>query len=426
MGALAAAGGKGARGGPRGGARRRSPHGLGRDHPTDADDALLRGVPPVQAQGDHEGKMVFLEELSGNGCGTTRRFELEELRRASAEMLGKGGCGTAYKAVLDDGTVVAVKQLRDATAAASSKDFEHHMAVLGRLRHPNVVPLNAYYYACDERLLVYEFMPNDNLFSLLHGNRGSRRTPLEWAARLRIAAGTAHRLAYIHHAGRRGSGTSKLAHGNIKSTNILLDRAGVAQLADCGLPPLGSSLAAAAACSAGYREPEAPPPPQPWASQKEDVYMFGVVLLELLTGRCLGSELPNGGVVVELPRWVQSVVREEWTSATGMLALRDARALLGAKLSAHRMSEAAGHRAPPAAARLRERPRAGRHARSCHRPPQAPRTGPCTRCAPLPPAAASAPMRATARAAAAASTPHVGHRASLSPPWVRPTGGPLG
>ena len=99
---------------------------------------------------------------------------MQELLCASAEILGKGGCGTAYKAVLDDGTVVAVKRLRDATAAAaagasSRKEFEHHMAVLGRLRHPNVVPLAAYYYARDEKLLVYEYMANGSLLWLLHG-----------------------------------------------------------------------------------------------------------------------------------------------------------------------------------------------------------------------------------------------------------------
>uniref|UniRef100_A0ACD5VE71 Uncharacterized protein n=1 Tax=Avena sativa TaxID=4498 RepID=A0ACD5VE71_AVESA len=255
------------------------------------------------------GKIVFLEEPGGGG----RRFELEELLRASAEMLGKGGCGTAYKAVLDDGTVLAVKRLRDPLApgpasAASKKEFEQHMAVLGRIRHPNVVPLNAYYYARDEKLLVYEFMPNGSLFSLLHGNRGPGRTPLDWAARMRIAAGAARGLAFIHHASRRcGSGTPKQAHGNIKSTNILLDRSGEARLADCGLAQLSGSSSS----SAGYRAPEAPPS-RPWASQKGDVYAFGVVLLELLTGRCPGGG--DGAAEPELPRWVQSVVREEWTS----------------------------------------------------------------------------------------------------------------
>jgi len=75
----------------------------------------------------------------------------------------------------------------------------------------------------------------------------------------------------------------------------------VARLTDCGLAQLGSSPAAVAARSEGYRALEAPPPPRPWASHKGDVDALGLVLL---TGRYLGSELPNSGVVVELPRWV--------------------------------------------------------------------------------------------------------------------------
>ena len=97
-----------------------------------------------------------------------RRFELEDLLRASAEMLGKGGFGTAYKAVLDDGNVVAVKRLKDASVGGK-REFEQHMEVLGRLRHPNVVSLRAYYFAREEKLLVYDYMPNGSLFWLLHG-----------------------------------------------------------------------------------------------------------------------------------------------------------------------------------------------------------------------------------------------------------------
>ncbi|KAA8529127.1 hypothetical protein F0562_034074 [Nyssa sinensis] len=218
--------------------------------------------------GFEKGRMVFFEGA--------KRFELEDLLRASAEMLGKGGYGTAYKAVLDDGNVVAVKRLKEA-AIGGRREFEQHMEVLGRLRHPSLVSLKAYYFARDEKLLVYDYMPNGNLFWLLHGNRGPGRTPLDWTTRLKIAAGAARGLAFIHSSCR----SLRLTHGNIKSANILLDKAGNAR--------------------------------------KSDVYSFGVLLLELLTGKC-PSAVDNGGLgtgyggVVDLPRWVQSVVREEWTA----------------------------------------------------------------------------------------------------------------
>lgn len=116
---------------------------------------------PNPAQSGYErGKMVFLDG--------ERRFELEDLLRASAEMLGKGGFGTAYKAILDDGNVVAVKRLKDLNVNGK-REFEQQMEVLGRLRHPNLVGLKAYYFARDEKLLVHDYMPNGNLFWLLHG-----------------------------------------------------------------------------------------------------------------------------------------------------------------------------------------------------------------------------------------------------------------
>jgi serine/threonine protein kinase len=88
--------------------------------------------------------------------------------RASAEVLGKGSYGTAYKAVLDDGTTVVVKRLREVVAV--KKEFEQQMEVVGRMgQHPNVVPLRAYYYSKDEKLLVYNYMPAGSLFALLHG-----------------------------------------------------------------------------------------------------------------------------------------------------------------------------------------------------------------------------------------------------------------
>ncbi|CAA6665314.1 unnamed protein product [Spirodela intermedia] len=263
--------------------------------------------------------MVFFEGM--------KRFELEDLLRASAEMLGKGGYGTAYKAVLDDGSAVAVKRLREAAGGAGAqssssavgrREFEQHMDILGRLRHPHLVSLRAYYYARDEKLLVYDYMPDGSLFSLLHG---PGRTPLDWVARLRIAGGAARGLAYIHQACRS---SPKLAHGNVKSSNILIDKSGAARVGDFGLAALATGAAAAAiARGNGYRAPELAADGRKAAtSHKADVYSFGVLLLELLTGKypspAYGQEGLCGGAAAaataDLPRWVHSVVREEWTA----------------------------------------------------------------------------------------------------------------
>ncbi|KAI9088642.1 hypothetical protein K1719_029756 [Acacia pycnantha] len=257
---------------------------------------------PVQS-GFERGRMVFFEGV--------KKFELEDLLRASAEMLGKGGFGTAYKAVLDDGSVVAVKRLKDAQIGGK-KDFEQHMEILGRMRHPNIVHLRAYYFARDEKLLVSDYMPNGSLFWLLHGNRGPGRTPLDWTTRLKIAAGAAHGVAFIHSSCK----SLKLTHGNIKSTNILLDKEGNARVADFGLSIFAGPAATTAPKSNGYRAPEAFDGRR--STQKSDVFSFGVVLLEILTGKCPsnvdGGGCGGGSAVVDLPRWVQSVVREEWTA----------------------------------------------------------------------------------------------------------------
>ncbi|XP_024516664.1 probable leucine-rich repeat receptor-like protein kinase At1g68400 [Selaginella moellendorffii] len=243
-------------------------------------------------------KLVF---VGGGGSGQAPSFDLEHLLRASAEMLGKGSLGSAYKAMLVDGYVVAVKRLKDVTST-SRKDFEQHIELIGRMRSPHLVQLQAYYYAKDEKLLVYDYMPNGSLHSLLHGNRGPGRVPVDWTTRINIALGAARGLAYIH----QESGSHKIPHGNIKSSNVFLDRNGVARIGDFGLALLMNS----AACSrlVGYRAPEHCETRR--ISQKGDVYSFGVLLLEILTGK---APVQRDGVH-DLPRWVQSVVREEWTA----------------------------------------------------------------------------------------------------------------
>lgn len=103
-------------------------------------------------------------------AGESQVYSLDQLMRASAELLGKGTIGTTYKAVLDNRLIVSVKRLEAGKLGGTSREvFERHMEAVGGLRHPNLVPLRAYFQAKDERLLVYDYQPNGSLFSLIHG-----------------------------------------------------------------------------------------------------------------------------------------------------------------------------------------------------------------------------------------------------------------
>ncbi|KAJ0230777.1 inactive receptor kinase [Hirschfeldia incana] len=239
-------------------------------------------------------KLVFF----GNA---TKVFDLEDLLRASAEVLGKGTFGTAYKAVLDAVTVVAVKRLKD--VVMPDKDFREKIELVGAMDHENLVPLRAYYLSRDEKLLVYDFMHMGSLSALLHGNRGEGRTPLTWDVRSRIALGAARGLDYLH---SQGTSTS---HGNVKSSNILLTKSYDAKVSDFGLSQLVAASTTTPNRGTGYRAPEVTDPKR--VSQKGDVYSFGVVLLELITGKAPSNSVMNEEGV-DLPRWVKSVVRDEW------------------------------------------------------------------------------------------------------------------
>ncbi|KAL2893060.1 hypothetical protein RDABS01_008969 [Bienertia sinuspersici] len=242
-------------------------------------------------------KLVFF----GHGVGG-RLFDLEELLRASAEVLGKGTFGTAYKAVLEMGTVVAVKRLKD--VILEEKEFKEKIEVVGAMDHEYLVPLRAYYFSRDEKLLVFDYMPTGSLSAFLHGNKGAGRTPLNWELRSSIALGVARGITYLHSQG------PNFSHGNIKSSNVLLTKTYEPRVSDFGLAQLVGPSSTPNRVS-GYRAPEVIDSRK--ISQKADVYSFGVLLLELLTGKAPTHALLNEEGV-DLPRWVQSVVKDDWAS----------------------------------------------------------------------------------------------------------------
>ncbi|CAL9777218.1 unnamed protein product [Musa acuminata subsp. burmannicoides] len=257
----------------------------------------------VAGSQDANNRLVFFE-----GC--TFAFDLEDLLRASAEVLGKGTFGTAYKAVLEDATTVVVKRLKE--VGVGKREFEQQMEMVGMVKHENVVELRAYYYSKDEKLVVYDHYSRGSVSSLLHGKRGQERTPLDWETRLKIALGAARGVAHIH-----VENNGKLVHGNIKSSNVFLNDQHYGCVSDLGLPSLINPMLPRLSRTAGYRAPEVVDTRK--ASQPSDVYSFGVLMLELLTGKSPiqitgGGGGGGGDEVVHLVRWVHSVLREEWTA----------------------------------------------------------------------------------------------------------------
>ncbi|XP_061962229.1 probable inactive receptor kinase At4g23740 [Populus nigra] len=261
---------------------------------------LKGGMSPekvVSRSQDANNRLTFFE-----GCNYA--FDLEDLLRASAEVLGKGTFGMAYKAILEDATTVVVKRLKE--VSVGKRDFEQQMEVVGSIRQENVVELKAYYYSKDEKLMVYDYYNQGSISSMLHGKRGGERVPLDWDTRMRIAVGAARGIACIH-----AENGGKFVHGNIKSSNIFLNSQQYGCVSDLGLATITSPLAPPIARAAGYRAPEVADTRK--AAQPSDVYSFGVVLLELLTGKS-PIHTTGGDEIIHLVRWVHSVVREEWTA----------------------------------------------------------------------------------------------------------------
>ncbi|XP_074268997.1 receptor protein kinase-like protein ZAR1 [Silene latifolia] len=274
-----------------------------------------------------KGKFVVIDE---EGFG----LELEDLLRASAYVVGKSRSGIVYRVVAGGGgkgssslvppMLVAVRRLSEADEAMwRYREFEAEVEAIGKVQHPNIVRLRAYYYARDEKLLVSDFIRNGSLYSSLHGGPSNDVPPLSWASRLKIAQGAARGLMHIHE-----QAPKKYIHGNIKSSKILLDDDLHSYISGFGLtrllggtfksanphsrrPSLSHSLLVGSKILgpsySAYSAPEAQSGGK--LTQKCDVYSFGIVLMEMLTGQLPVAGPDNGGAGLE--SLVRKVFREE-------------------------------------------------------------------------------------------------------------------
>ncbi|KAL9369750.1 hypothetical protein Peur_040949 [Populus x canadensis] len=224
-------------------------------------------------------------------------FAFRELAAATKNFmpecfLGEGGFGRVYKGCLEStGQVVAVKQL-DRNGLQGNREFLVEVLMLSLLHHPNLVNLIGYCADGDQRLLVYEFMPLGSLEDHLH-DLPPEKEPLDWNTRMKIAAGAAKGLEYLH-----DKASPPVIYRDFKSSNILLEEGFHPKLSDFGLAKLGptgdkSHVSTRVMGTYGYCAPEYAMTGQ--LTVKSDVYSFGVVFLELITGRkAIDSTQPHG------------------------------------------------------------------------------------------------------------------------------------
>ncbi|KAL2932216.1 Protein STRUBBELIG-RECEPTOR FAMILY 3 [Bienertia sinuspersici] len=201
-------------------------------------------------------------------------------------LIGEGMIGSVYRAELPDGKLIAVKKLNSATSKQQSEDeFAQLVSVLSNIQHESVVKLVGYCFEYGQRLIIYEYCSNTTLYDALHLEDETHKK-LSWNARIRIALRAAKALEYMHEVCH-----PPIVHMNFKSANILLDDKFDPLISDCGLAPLLSDTYTSQVAG-GYGAPELELGAY---TQQSDVFSFGVVMLELLTGRkSYDSTRPRG------------------------------------------------------------------------------------------------------------------------------------
>ncbi|GAB4853629.1 hypothetical protein Ancab_017820 [Ancistrocladus abbreviatus] len=253
-------------------------------------------------------KITDKQEEGLVGLGNLRGFIFKELQIAtdnfsSKNLLGSGGFGNVYKGKLADGTLVAVKRLKDVNGNSGESQFQMELELISLAVHRHLLRLIGYCATSNERLLVYPYMSNGSVASRLRG-----KPPLDWNTRKRIAIGAARGLLYLHE-----QCDPKIIHRDVKAANVLLDDYFEAVVGDFGLAKLldhaDSHVTTAVRGTVGHIAPEYLSTGQ--SSEKTDVFGFGILLLELITGmRALefGKTVNQKGGMLD---WVKKIRQEK-------------------------------------------------------------------------------------------------------------------
>ncbi|KAG0476635.1 hypothetical protein HPP92_013476 [Vanilla planifolia] len=255
------------------------------------------------------GEKKVAQGFVGGGPESTtwRLFTYKELHAATNAfsddyMLGEGGFGSVYWGKTTDGHQIAVKKLKTMSSKAEM-EFAVEVEILGRVRHKNLLGLRGYCAGSDQRLIVYDYMPNLSLLSHLHGQFANDGR-LDWKKRMNIILGSARGLVYLHH-----EATPHIIHRDIKASNVLLDSNFEPLVADFGfaklIPDGVSHMTTRVKGTLGYLAPEY----AMWGKVSEscDVYSFGILLLELISGRKPIERL-HGGIKRTITEWAEPLI----------------------------------------------------------------------------------------------------------------------
>ncbi|RDX97093.1 putative leucine-rich repeat receptor-like serine/threonine-protein kinase, partial [Mucuna pruriens] len=251
--------------------------------------------------------LLLLTELKGLEL-QTGLFTLQQIKTATHNFdkdfkIGEGGFGPVYKGILLDGTIVAVKQL-STKSRQGNREFINEIGLISALQHPCLVKLYGYCMEEDQLLLIYEYMENNSLARALFAKSDDPEKcelRLDWRARQRICVGIAKGLAYLHEESR-----FKIVHRDIKSTNVLLDKDLNPKISDFGLAKLDEGdkthMSTRIAGTYGYIAPEYAM--HGYLTHKADVYSFGIVALEIVSGMSNTISQPMEEEYFSLLDWV--------------------------------------------------------------------------------------------------------------------------